>query len=71
MTGYFSIRLNYFKGSAPTVATVIVRMGTEYVVNLIQLNEAIGEDGNANPPHKVAIFRVTNDEGVFTFGIVN
>jgi len=69
MAGDYIIRLNYFKGSGPTVAKVIFRTVTKYYFGSFQLNEALGEDGNANPPHKVGIIRVTKDGDVFTFGI--
>jgi len=45
-------------------------MRTEYVVNLIQLDGAIGSDEFLKPLQKVGVFKITKYGDLFTFSFV-
>ena len=68
-TGNYRIGVNYFRGSAPEVANILIKAGLKEKGYSIFLPTALGFSGNANPTPVGMIVVTGSGQGGFNFDI--
>ena len=69
--GNYTIKVNYYAGSAPSTAVLSVSAGSQYFTKQFIVNPAIADTGNFNPPYEICTVTVARSQfsGNYLFSI--